>query len=129
MHFAEYPEDLADIPGQAPEPSAAEDLVPRDAVPLDEIVVRGVPEERVADRGVRRLRLGRVGDAEIDREHLIDDVPERVEPAVAVGVRGRVAGVEREPILTNDIHALPENGGAEGGGPPAEDAICKSPEL
>src|SRR5829696_757037 len=73
-------------------------------VPLYEVVPRRVPEERVADRGVRRLIV--LGDIQVDRGSPIENLSECVKACRPPGhVRTAAIDVLRQ-ILTKTLELL-----------------------
>ena len=93
VDIGEDAEDFADVAGE-PQDRV---LVRRRAVPLHDVVPRGVPQKRIADRRVRRLAVAR--DLEIDRRDAIEDRAECVGACESpLRCRGRVGDELREVV-------------------------------
>src|SRR5262249_40667648 len=82
-HFAGVPSQCADVEWLSADSS--DRLVLCDAVPLHSVMLRNVPDERIAHGRRRRIAAARI--AVRDTRHLVEDEANRVEAAKAVPAR------------------------------------------
>ncbi|MNP08425.1 hypothetical protein D3C76_1004930 [compost metagenome] len=83
-HITEHADHFRSVTGQGADVQAvlAQALVRGHAVPLHHIVLRGIPQERVAHRCIRRV--GGLSDGAIELRHPVENMPHCIDAAGAI---------------------------------------------